>query len=146
MRRAEEEEGAGGKGKGLVLKQTTPARVEHRRAMLVRPRAIHEMTAERIPGEPQQLLLRLRTQAGLYVKEFVHGDGGRTVPSLLDVAGIREKLQQKKKEKKSPPSTAAAANAGASATALSDDNEDAEEIEAAKCLSLDVCEIHLDFL
>lgn len=164
VRRAEEEEEGGGgegagenkskgkKGKGLVLQQTTPARVEHRRAMLVRPRAIHEMSAVRVPGEPQQLLLRLRTQAGLYVKEFVHGDGGRTVPSLVDVAGVREKLlEEKRKRKRQKDLPAAAANDAAPAAAAAPLSSDAdfdaeEEIEAAKCLSLDVCEIHLDFL
>ena len=148
VRRAEEEEGeeerergagaGAGEGKGLVLKQTTPARVEHRRAMLVRLRSIHQLTASRVPGEPQQVLLRLRTQAGLYVKEFVHGDGGRTVPSLLDVAGLRDKLKEKES---SLPS--ASGDKADTAAALSDD---AEETESAKCLSLDVCEIHLDFL
>mgnify|MGYP007078088601 FL=1 len=106
--------------------------------MLVRLRSIHQLTASRVPGKPQQVLLRLRTQAGLYVKEFVHGDGGRTVPSLLDVAGLRDKLKEKES---SLPS--ASGDKADTAAALSDD---AEETESAKCLSLDVCEIHLDFL
>ena len=156
----EEEEGKKGKeenggkeeaakGKGLVLKQTTPARVEHRRAMLVRERAIHQMTAARVPGEPNQILLRLRTQAGLYVKEFVHGDGGRTVPSLVDVAGLRGRATRKKELKENEKTSAPAAPAAPAAAAGDDDTSApsaAEEVEAAKCLSLDVCEIHLDFL
>lgn len=153
VQRAEEQGGEGAegeeerKGKGLVLKQTTPARVEHRRAMLVRLRAIHALTAKKVPGQPHQVLLRLRTQAGLYVKEFVHGDGGRTVPSLIDVAGLREKF----KEKNSLPSSAPAASddkaAAADTAAPASSEDDTEETEeGAKCLSLDVCEIHLDFL
>ena len=82
-----------------MLKQTTPARVEHRRAMLGPPPRHPPDDSGAHPGEPHQLLLRLRTQAGLYVKEFVHGDGGRTVPSLVDVAGVREKLKQKGRKK-----------------------------------------------
>ena len=74
----------------LLLKQTTPTRVERRRAMLVRERTVHEMEATAVEGEPHLLTLRLRTQAGLYIKEFVHGDGGRTVPSLADVLGLGE--------------------------------------------------------
>lgn len=108
--------GDGGNSRGLVLKQTTPSRVEHRRAMLVRERSIVDMSARRVEGEKNQLILRLRTQAGLYVKEFVHGDGGRTTPSLVDVV------------------------------VASSGGDDGNNKEPAKCLSLDVCEVHLDFL
>lgn len=31
--------------------------------------------------------LKLNTQAGTYIKEFVHGDFGRTQPSLGDLLG-----------------------------------------------------------
>jgi tRNA pseudouridine synthase 10 len=73
----------------LVLRQTTPTRVEHRRAMLVRERAVVSATAVPDPaGDPARLQLTLTTQAGLYVKEFVHGDGGRTAPSVGDVLGL----------------------------------------------------------
>ena len=75
----------------LVLKQTTPTRVEHRRAMMVRERTV--VTAEATPdpaGKPRRLELRLTTQAGLYVKEFVHGDGGRTVPNVSTLLGLGE--------------------------------------------------------
>lgn len=30
----------------------------------------------------------METQAGTYVKEFVHGDFGRTKPSLADLLGV----------------------------------------------------------
>ena len=106
--------------RGLVLAQTTPTRVEARRAMLVRHRTVHELAAEVVGAEGEEagvgcgcgggggggggggdgdaappppidparrISLTLRTQAGLYVKEFVHGDGGRTVPDLAAVAG-----------------------------------------------------------
>ncbi len=53
----------------LVLEQTTPRRVEHRRAMLVRKRTVHSMQAEMDPsGDPHLIRLRLRTQAGTYIK------------------------------------------------------------------------------
>ena len=32
--------------------------------------------------------LKLTTQAGTYVKEFVHGDFGRTTPNLREILGI----------------------------------------------------------
>lgn len=34
------------------------------------------------------MLHRLETQAGTYIKEFVHGDFGRTRPSLADLLGV----------------------------------------------------------
>lgn len=33
-------------------------------------------------------IFRMETQAGTYVKEFVHGDFGRTQPSLADLLGV----------------------------------------------------------
>lgn len=48
--------------------------VLHRRANLTRPRIIHSLRAERLPGQDQYFVLHLRTQAGTYVKEFVHGE------------------------------------------------------------------------
>lgn len=51
----------------VVLEQTTPKRVQHRRAMLVRRRTVHSMQAE-AGSEPCLLTLRLRTQAGTYIK------------------------------------------------------------------------------
>eukprot|EP00897_Mesotaenium_endlicherianum_P008702 jgi/Mesen1/7860/ME000042S07298 len=68
--------------KELVVQQKTPVRVLHRRAPLTRPRTIHSMQCEEVPDNGQYLILRLRTQAGTYVKEFVHGDFGRTLPSI----------------------------------------------------------------
>jgi tRNA U54 and U55 pseudouridine synthase Pus10 len=32
--------------------------------------------------------LKLTTQAGTYVKEFVHGDFGRTSPNLREILGV----------------------------------------------------------
>ncbi|TLZ53939.1 MAG: hypothetical protein E6K17_08865 [Methanobacteriota archaeon] len=32
--------------------------------------------------------LRLTAEAGTYVKELVHGDGGRTTPSLAEALGV----------------------------------------------------------
>jgi tRNA pseudouridine synthase 10 len=52
------------------------------------------MSSEPIPGSPDSFILRLRTQAGTYVKEFVHGDAGRTAPSLGDLLGCRAEIIQ----------------------------------------------------
>ena len=52
-----------------------PPQVLHRRANLGRPKVVHEMHAEPLAGQsPHYFALRLRTQAGAYIKEFVHGE------------------------------------------------------------------------
>ncbi|KAK9809078.1 hypothetical protein WJX72_009057 [[Myrmecia] bisecta] len=76
--------------KDLLLKQYTPTRVAHRRALMVRERLIHEMRGEPVPGSPNYLVLTLRTQAGTYIKEFVHGDNSQTQPHLATLLRCKE--------------------------------------------------------
>jgi len=71
--------------KDLEVQQKTPVRVLHRRAPAVRPRTLHWIEAGLI--NPHYLSIRLSTQAGMYIKEWVHGDFGRTRPSLRDLLG-----------------------------------------------------------
>uniref|UniRef100_A0A8C5IL25 tRNA pseudouridine synthase Pus10 n=1 Tax=Junco hyemalis TaxID=40217 RepID=A0A8C5IL25_JUNHY len=66
--------------KELRLEQKTPLRVLHRRPLAVRCRLIHSMSSEYI--DQHHFRLHLRTQAGTYIKEFVHGDFGRTKPNI----------------------------------------------------------------
>ncbi|GJP54820.1 hypothetical protein CLOM_g13856 [Closterium sp. NIES-68] len=66
----------------LELQQKTPIRVLHRRSPLTRPRTIYSMQCHLVPSNPHVFLLHLTTQAGTYVKEFVHGDFGRTQPNV----------------------------------------------------------------
>ena len=67
----------------LTLQQKTPIRVLHRRPLATRERTIYSMSVQLInAGDRRHFLLFLKTQAGTYIKEFVHGDFGRTVPSL----------------------------------------------------------------
>lgn len=73
--------------KNMSISQKTPIRVLHRRSALTRPRIIHRMACEEISGNPNFFVLRLTTQAGTYVKEFVHGDFGRTQPNLASLLG-----------------------------------------------------------
>jgi len=78
----------------LVIHQSTPTRVAHRRADLVRPRVIVSMSTDRVPGSPDTFLLHLRTQAGTYIKEFVHSDEGRTTPSLGELLKCKAEIIQ----------------------------------------------------
>ncbi|CAG8618877.1 3281_t:CDS:10 [Cetraspora pellucida] len=68
---------------GLTIEQQTPIRVLHRRSPAVRTKKIHYIFAEQI--EDNFLTLKMKTEAGTYVKEFIHGDLGRTVPNLGDI-------------------------------------------------------------
>jgi len=63
-----------------VIEQRTPSRVLHRRTDKFRKRRIRSLSANII--EENELELRIRCEGGLYVKELVHGDHGRTDPSV----------------------------------------------------------------
>lgn len=64
----------------LKIIQATPIRVLHRRAAMDRIRYIVSLRAELI--DKNNFRLFLSTSAGTYVKEFVHGDLGRTQPNV----------------------------------------------------------------
>jgi tRNA pseudouridine synthase 10 len=65
----------------LIL-QRTPNRVSHRRADLERKRKVHSITLEGFNEAEKQFTITVRCEGGLYVKELVSGDNGRTDPSL----------------------------------------------------------------
>lgn len=66
--------------------QRTPTRVAHRRADRERTRRVLE--AKVVAVEDNTVEIHLRAEAGTYVKELVHGDDGRTTPSLAGLLGI----------------------------------------------------------
>jgi len=68
---------------GLQVQQWTPQRVSHRRADLERKRRVLEFRTE----GPDRF--RITAEAGLYIKELIHGDGGRTRPSVQEALGVR---------------------------------------------------------
>jgi len=68
---------------GLQVVQRTPERVAHRRADLDRTRKVLEFRVEG-PGR-----FRITGEAGLYIKELIHGDGGRTRPSVSEALGVQ---------------------------------------------------------
>ncbi|CAI0435429.1 unnamed protein product [Linum tenue] len=80
--------------KDMKVLQRTPIRVLHRRSPLEREKIIHWMKVERVAGSSQYFLLHLCTQAGTYIKEFVHGDFGRTNPSIGSILGCRAEILQ----------------------------------------------------
>ena len=70
---------------GTTLSQRTPLRVAHRRADLVRMRTIVECRLLEYDG--QTASVEIIAESGTYIKEFVTGDGGRTVPSISESLG-----------------------------------------------------------
>ncbi len=75
---------------GTIIKQKTPTRVLHRRADLERMRKVHSIDLESF--ETNIAVLVVNCEGGLYVKELVSGDGGRTVPSVAALTGSEAKV------------------------------------------------------
>lgn len=70
---------------GTILEQETPKRVSHRRAAKTRKRKV--VSVDRVTVEDDTIEITLRCEAGTYIKELVHSDEGRTVPSISSVLG-----------------------------------------------------------
>jgi len=74
---------------GASVKQQTPLRVLHRRADLIRERYIYKVKVKKVSSKRAEL--EIRCQGGLYVKELMSGDEGRTMPNVSDLLGNRAK-------------------------------------------------------
>jgi len=81
-----------------LIHQWTPRRVLHRRANKLRRRRVYSCKGMLLSSE--RMLLWVKCEGGLYIRELISGDDGRTFPSLssllskkvicelLDVAGV----------------------------------------------------------
>jgi tRNA pseudouridine synthase 10 len=67
----------------VMVMQKTPLRVLHRRADLTREKYIYEVKVKKL--SPKKAEMKIRSQGGLYVKELVTGDEGRTTPSVSEI-------------------------------------------------------------
>jgi len=67
----------------IMVKQRTPMRVLHRRADLTREKYIYEVKVKKLSLKKAEM--KIHCQGGLYVKELVTGDGGRTAPSISEI-------------------------------------------------------------
>ncbi len=72
-----------------LVRQQTPLRVLHRRADLVREKYIYEAKIKRLT--PNRAEMRIRCQGGLYIKELITGDEGRTEPSVAKIVNSEAK-------------------------------------------------------
>lgn len=75
---------------GVYLCQATPRRVSSSRADLVRNKKIVELKLENVEGN--QATFIIVAEAGIYIKEFVSGDGGRTTPSIAGKLNTRARV------------------------------------------------------
>jgi len=66
-----------------IVKQKTPLRVLHRRADLTREKYIYEVKVKKLSHNKAEM--KIRCQGGLYVKELVTGDEGRTMPNVSEI-------------------------------------------------------------
>ncbi|SDY57653.1 tRNA pseudouridine(54/55) synthase Pus10 [Halopenitus persicus] len=100
---------------GATIEQYTPTRVDHRRANLTREREVYDVTVVESlaeiatdageddaatgataddaiprfdPDDPSHSILEIHGEGGLYIKELVSSDEGRTEPSLAGLLGV----------------------------------------------------------
>ena len=70
---------------GATIRQRTPNRVDHRRADLVRERTV--LSIDGSLTDEYAATVEIHGEGGLYIKELISGDEGRTEPSM---AGLLE--------------------------------------------------------
>jgi tRNA pseudouridine synthase 10 len=68
---------------GATIHQRTPERVAHRRADKIRERIVLDI--EYAGEQDGKFVVEIVGEAGLYIKELISGDGGRTRPSLSEI-------------------------------------------------------------
>jgi len=71
---------------GATIEQETPRRVSHRRAAKIRRRTVYEATGELV--DERRATVDVHGEGGLYIKELVSGDDGRTEPSLAGLLDV----------------------------------------------------------
>jgi tRNA pseudouridine synthase 10 len=71
---------------GATIEQDTPQRVSHRRAEKVRTRAVYDIDGELT--DDTHAAVEIEGEGGLYIKELVSSDEGRTEPSLAGLLGV----------------------------------------------------------
>lgn len=75
-----------------TISQRTPSRVVHRRADRERKRTVHRFEIQ--DRSPRRATCVVEGDAGLYIKELVSGDQGRTTPSLSELLGTDARIQE----------------------------------------------------
>ncbi len=79
-------------GKEISILQRTPKRVELRRADLERQKSATINNAKML--NEKEFIVEVLASHGLYIKEFVSGDGGRTNPSISSLLGAKCRCEE----------------------------------------------------
>ncbi len=74
------------------IRQRTPKRVVHRRSDRVRVRRVYDTKLLFHSG--RVAVVEIDAEAGLYIKELVSGDDGRTQPSLSSILGVNGRVEK----------------------------------------------------
>jgi len=75
--------------KDRIIKQRTPTRVLSRRPDKIRLKKVYDVRAIKLSN--RLLKLEILAQGGLYIKELISGDEGRTNPSISSIIGSNAK-------------------------------------------------------
>lgn len=74
------------------IHQQTPVRVLRRRADKVRIKHVLDLSYEVI--DEKTFSMEIKTEGGLYIKELISGDGGRSQPNVSDILGVEAVCKQ----------------------------------------------------
>ena len=74
------------------IHQQTPLRVLRRRADMIRVKNVLDVSYEII--DEKTFSMRIKTEGGLYIKELISGDDGRSHPNVGEILGVNAKCIQ----------------------------------------------------
>lgn len=74
------------------IHQQTPLRVLRRRTDMVRIKHVLDLSCEVIDEKTFSMLIK--TEGGLYIKELISGDEGRSQPNVSEILGVRAVCEQ----------------------------------------------------
>jgi tRNA pseudouridine synthase 10 len=74
------------------INQQTPLRVLRRRADMVRVKHVLDLSYEII--DEKTFSMRIKTEGGLYIKELISGDEGRSNPNVSEILGVNAICEQ----------------------------------------------------
>jgi len=78
--------------KDAMIAQATPTRVLHRRANLERRKKVFDLQIKKI--DQKHLIAEITGQGGLYIKELISGDKGRTNPNFSSILGCQARCTE----------------------------------------------------
>jgi len=72
-----------------IIQQQTPVRVLRRRVDKIRKRCVRKIKYKLLGKKKLELVIQ--SQSGLYIKELIHGDNGRTIPNVAELLNNKVK-------------------------------------------------------